>query len=503
MGSSADTSYKSVGGRLTKFSSIPEPPSDLSASAKKFLTAIKETVEVREGKRGNALDRSIIVRDLLDPNFTSKYWPDGGSSNPNSSPTASQRDTIPPAPVTDLALDQEGADSNVLSWTNPVDSDLDGIEIYAASTSAIPIWGSDMECELNDLFRHSDGYVYKFIKDGPITGRGPTDPVYGIGGSDPHWQRMSYPYRTINNAYPKAFLSAKPGEEASWTHNLSGEALAKDWYYWVRALDKVGNKSEWSPAGTTEGLLAYAKTSEIVVPDPHGLCICGTGSRDEFNDLDVNVCWDPSTFPSFVKEYDIEILDTATMTRRRIEEGIRSNKWSYAYGMNKADSTGCADENPDGANDALTIRLWAVDLYGRRSEGYDQISVTNPIPANVGGITKESWFRSVRFRWKSNSETDISHYEYCVHVGDGNPATESAYTSWQALWGDDYSETTKIVSIEHEITDAQISADYIYGGPYVYVQVKAVDSWGKESHSGTFAAHFPGRPIDPKKIGQF
>lgn len=504
MGSSADTSYKNIGGRLTKFSSIPEPPADLSPSAKKFLTAIKETVEVREGKRGNSLDRSIIVRDLLDPAFTAKYWPDGGASNPNQV-TASQRDTIPPGIVTGLALDQEGADFNVLSWNNPVDSDLSGIEIYAASTVGIPMWGSDMECTLNDLFRHTDGYVYRFIKTGPITGRGPTDPIYGIGGTDPHWQRMSYPYKTINNAYPKAFLSAKPGEEASWTHSLSGEALAHDWYYWVRAMDTVGNKSEWVPAGTAEGLLAYAKTIGMVVPDPTGLCICETGSTNEFNNLDINLCWNPSTFPSYVKEYDIEILDSVTvpMTRRRIEEGIISNRWTYAYGMNKADSTGCSSENSDGANDRLTIRLWAVDLYGRRSEGYDQISVTNPAPSNVGTITKQSWFRSVRFMWTPNPEPDIDHYSYMVYVGDGNPATGAAYTSWQGAWGSAYNQQTEIAVIEHAITDAQIDATYNYGGPYVYVQVKAVDTWGSSSASGTFAYGFPGRPVEPKEITDF
>ena len=119
MGTTADTSYKDTGGRRTNFASIPEPPGDLSPGAIKFLTAIKETVEVREGKRGNTLDRSIVVRDLLDADFTEKYWPDGGSANPNTTPDApTSQDKIPPGSVADFALVTTEEDQNTFTWTN-------------------------------------------------------------------------------------------------------------------------------------------------------------------------------------------------------------------------------------------------------------------------------------------------------------------------------------------------------------------------------------------------
>jgi len=141
MSSTADTSYKATGGRQTKFASIPEPPADASPELKKWMAAIKETVEVREGKRGNSLDRSIVVRDLFDPDFTNKYWPDGLSgSNPNTSPGAAQTDTTPPGPVGNFELDSSGDTENVLTWINPSDSDLAKIEIYAAHVVGVAFW---------------------------------------------------------------------------------------------------------------------------------------------------------------------------------------------------------------------------------------------------------------------------------------------------------------------------------------------------------------------------
>jgi hypothetical protein len=227
-----------------------------------------------------------------------------------------------------------------------------------------------------------------------------------------------------------------------------------------------------------------------IAPDPAGLCICGTGSTNEFNDVDVNLCWDPSTHPSYVKEYAIEILDTATMTRRRIEEGIVSNKWSYAYGMNKADSNGCADENSDGANDALTIRLWAVDLYGRRSEGYDQISVTNPIPANVGEITSDAWMNGVQFFWPKNSEPDVEVYTYQWRI------ISEPETSWT-----DIKETSNL-NLALFLNEDQRSS-YPDGATFE-IRVWAKDTWGQFSASPTVATETSDiLHVEPKDIDSF
>jgi len=166
-----------------------------------------------------------------------------------------------PGPVVNLEIDSSGIYSNTLTWTNPTGSSLSSIEVYVAYVKpGIPFWESDTTCYLNDLFRYSDGYVYKFIKDGPVSGISPDDAVYGYGGTgDRHWNRMAYPFKKINNAYPKALIPAKPGEKRSWTHNLSGTDLAVDWYYWVRAMDKSGNRSNWRPKEYMEGLFAPAK----------------------------------------------------------------------------------------------------------------------------------------------------------------------------------------------------------------------------------------------------
>lgn len=464
MASTADTSYKDTGGRLTKFSSIPEPPSDLSPGVKKFLTAIKETVEVREGKRGNSLDRSIVVRDLLDPNFTNKYWPDGGTGNPNESPSGRKKDTTAPGPVTDFEIDTSEEDCNSFTWVNPTDTDLSHVEIWAAKVyPGIPVWGSEMSCVLNDLVRYED-YVYKFIVTGPIEGVSPVDPVHGYDGTGDHyWRLEDYPYRRVTQAGLVGVIT-KPTQ--AWTHKLnSAEDLATDWYYWARASDYTGNKSSWNPA-SGEGLFALAKTNETVVPPPLNLSICSTGSRTVFNDLDVNLCWSPSTNP-MVKDYELEILTTATGVRRQLVVGIRGCTWTYSYGANKTDGDGTPE-------DALTFRLWAVNPYGTRSDEYDEISVTNPAPADVTGLISDSWMNGVRFRWAKNPEPDVEVYRYQTRI------ITAPVTEWTAIKEESGLSTFVFLDEDQRATYAD--------GATIEIRIWAVDTWGNVSANAAVAS---------------
>ena len=454
----ADTSYKDTGGRRTKFASIPEPPGDLSPGARKFLTAIKETVEVREGKRGNSLDRSIVVRDLFDPDFTTKYWPGGGASNPNEPPSPTTKDTTPPGPVSDFTLDSSAEEENSFAWTNPTDTDLSHVEIWAAKKyPGIPDWTTGASCGLNDLFRYGN-YVYKYIVAGPTEGVSPVDHKHGYNGTDTkYWRQEDYPYRTVAQAGLVGAIT-KPTEE--WVHKLnSAEALATDWYYWARASDWAGNKSNWVPAGIAEGLLAIAKTNETVVPTPENLSICSTGSTTVFNDLDVNLCWSPSTNPMVI-DYELEILTTATGVRRRIVSAIRGCTWTYTYNNNSDDGGGTPE-------DALTFKLWAVNPYGVRSPGCDEISVTNPRPSDVIGLVSDSWINGVRFRWAKNPEPDVEVYRYQTRI-ISDPAT-----AWTTL-----AETTSLnVFVFLDESQMSIYAD----GATIEIRIWAVDTWGNLS----------------------
>jgi hypothetical protein len=61
--------------KATKVPAIPSVPSDASSNEQKFLSAVKETIEVREGVRGDPLDSVVTFRDLLGDSGT-KITPD-------------------------------------------------------------------------------------------------------------------------------------------------------------------------------------------------------------------------------------------------------------------------------------------------------------------------------------------------------------------------------------------------------------------------------------------
>lgn len=471
-----DTSYKSVGGRLTKFAAIPEPPADVSPGTKRFLAALKETVEVREGKRGSSLDRSIVVRDLLDPAFTAKYWPGGGTGNPNTSPTPGQRDTTPPAAVSGLAIDTTEDDNNTLTWTNPTDSDLSHVQIYAAYIyPGIPPWGSGMNPSINDLARYGD-YVYKFVVSGGGVGVSPVDPIHGYNGnSTRYWQRQLYPYRRVSGAY---LIGAITKPTATFVHNLNtAEDLGSDWYYWARAVDYTMNKSNWSPSSLDEGLFALAKTTSAVIPTPTGLSIRETGSTTEFNDVDINLCWNPSTNPMVV-DYEVEVLVAGS--RRRLQTGIRGCAWTYAYALNKLDGGGTPEKN-------LTFKLWAVDPYGNRSESYNTITVTNPAPAAVSGLTATGIMGGVRFRWNPSDATDLLRYEYSIKVGG-----TGTYSAW---------EQTSLTQVDSFLTSAENTA--YEGVVVIYIKVRCVDTWENVSAEVRADAYSLSFIVKPHNIDDF
>lgn len=451
MASTADTSYKDVGGRLTKFSSIPEPPKDVSPATQKFLAAIKETVEVREGKRGNALDRSIIVRDLFDPAFTNKYWPDGGSSNTNTTP-AGQEDTTPPPPVTSLVLDQTGETSNVLTWVNPVDADITSIVIsYASVYPAIPLWTSQMQCTYNKVVRYAfDMRVYTYIHADTTNGIAPDDLNHGYQTDDAYWRQETYPYKSAAlDASILAVVPAASGEAGTYTHDVSG-SLSTDFYYWVRAKDGAGNHSSYVP--TDEGLLALAKTSDDDVPIPTGLTICETGSTEYFNDLHVNLCWNPSSNIDVTDHYEVEVYDTSDLTTRIHDElKIQGCKWTYSYSMNEEDHGGAGT-----AEDSLTFKLWAVDYHGRRSEDCATLVVTNPAPDVVTNLAATSLMEGVYFTWSPSASPDVDVYSYRIVIGGS--ITDTGTTPGTSV--------TKYRSgVATTIT----------------IYVKVVDTWGNES----------------------
>ncbi len=144
------------------------------------------------------------------------------------------------------------------------------------------------------------------------------------------------------------------------------------------------------------------------------------------------------------------------MAERRIVENIRGMAWTYEYNDNKIDGSGMAE-------DSLTFRLWAVDIYGSISEGYDEISVVNPAPAPVI-IDAKAIMQGVRFSWDPSPETDFSHYVYRIRVETG------VWSNW--------AETS--VSIVDRFLTPEENALYT-GEAQIYIEVYVVDTWGNTS----------------------
>lgn len=51
---------------------IPDPGPGPDPQARAVLNALKEIVEVREGRRGNPLDRAVTMRDLVELGLVEK-----------------------------------------------------------------------------------------------------------------------------------------------------------------------------------------------------------------------------------------------------------------------------------------------------------------------------------------------------------------------------------------------------------------------------------------------
>lgn len=97
-------------------SAIPEPPKSADPALKSFLSALKEAVEVRLGRRGDPLDEAITKRELIDSGLAKLRSAYQGSLQPIVVAPDEAR-IIPPVPIGFVA---EGVFGGIhLTWENP------------------------------------------------------------------------------------------------------------------------------------------------------------------------------------------------------------------------------------------------------------------------------------------------------------------------------------------------------------------------------------------------
>lgn len=105
---------------ITKVPAIPPIPVGDDPALFRFLQAIRETILVREGQKGNELDSTVTFRDLVDAGIavSGAYRP-----NPNTTSVvgaAAVTNSAPPPDPTNASV-TPAISSNIVTWSLPAD----------------------------------------------------------------------------------------------------------------------------------------------------------------------------------------------------------------------------------------------------------------------------------------------------------------------------------------------------------------------------------------------
>lgn len=99
-----------------KINAIPEPPKAADPALRSFLTALKEAVEVRLGRRGDPLEEAVTKRELIDSGIARLGSAYHGTLQPVVVEDSEAR-IVPPVPIGFTAIGVFGGVH--LTWENP------------------------------------------------------------------------------------------------------------------------------------------------------------------------------------------------------------------------------------------------------------------------------------------------------------------------------------------------------------------------------------------------
>jgi hypothetical protein len=187
----------------TKTPSLPNPASDPEG----FMRAVHETMGVREGVRGNALDRGVTFRDLVDaglaaPNrsFQGKgRVPASSLISPNGSGTQAVGTGVKPTVITPpkpTGVSTVGTFSNVLiTWDDPPYANHDKTEVLRADINdygAASVIGSSVGGQYADsVGAFSEKYYWvRFVASSGVKGP-PSAGQLGKTALDPEYIKAS------------------------------------------------------------------------------------------------------------------------------------------------------------------------------------------------------------------------------------------------------------------------------------------------------------------------
>lgn len=119
----------------TKVPALPDVPGSLAPQQKSFFAALKELIEVREGRRGDSLDTAVTFRDLLgDPAASVRVRP--GRRPAVTSLGGTPFVSTPPPAVSGFSA--VGAYSSIiLSWDKPLYPNPAYVEVWRSNTDLL------------------------------------------------------------------------------------------------------------------------------------------------------------------------------------------------------------------------------------------------------------------------------------------------------------------------------------------------------------------------------
>lgn len=116
----------------TKVPSIPTVPTGADPALFRFLQAIRETILVREGQKGNELDSAVTFRDLIDAGIATSNAYTPNPNTPSVVDPAAVTDSSPPPDPTNVTV-SPAVSSTMITWQMPV---------VRANLAFIKIWRS-------------------------------------------------------------------------------------------------------------------------------------------------------------------------------------------------------------------------------------------------------------------------------------------------------------------------------------------------------------------------
>lgn len=187
-----------------KLADIPATPAGLPPQQRQFLDAVRETIQVREGKRGPMLDQGVTFRDLIASGIVDGpvglnaaavgKRPSAPSITPKTDPALS--DLTPPPAATGLAVDAS-LNTFYLQWDAPSYTMGGGhqhTEVWAAGysgTGPLPTFGNALLLDRVQaaLYSYPAGlhravrFWIKHVTKAGVAQLDPTGGINGVGGA--------------------------------------------------------------------------------------------------------------------------------------------------------------------------------------------------------------------------------------------------------------------------------------------------------------------------------